>query len=541
MKKKVKRLKFNRALVMYVVIMLCLGICIFQTGLINIRHVRTASGSKSSRSIEVSKSRGLIYDRNLNRLVCDETENVCVLKPTVSSLSLIKASLSGEEYVEAVNSLGRGNLLLYHSAYEIKSKDTVNLKIYKRYNNQLASHLVGVYSDVSGKGLSGIEKSFDDYLNSFSGILNVRYFANGSGEIFQGGELQISDNGYNSVGGVCLTIDKNIQSMLEKAVDSNGLKKGCAIAVDISDGSVVAAVSRPDFDRNNISLYLNDKDAALFNRALGAYPVGSIFKPLIAAAALEQGIAPETEFVCNGNIKSGGVTFHCMKSHGNMNMASALVYSCNCYFVNLIKKLDISEVLSLAESLGFGNEIELADGLLSYSGNLPDLNQLDNDAEKANFSFGQGYITATSLQIASLYCAIANSGKFYKPYLIKGWVDGNGVYSDSDNKKPAFKVFDKKTAEMLSSFLELAVREGTGKNAESEYCDVAGKTATAQTGEFNNGTERLVTWFAGFFPYNKPEYVVAIMCEDGESGSIDCAPVFSDFVNALTEYEQHLK
>lgn len=540
MKKKIKRLKINRALVIYTVIMLCFGICILQTGLINIKQVNTVSGSKSSRSIKIAESRGLIYDRNLNRLVCDETENLCVIKPTVSSLSLIKASLNGEEYVEAVNSLSRGNLLLLHNVYAIKSKDTVNLEIYKRYNNQLASHLIGTYSEVSEKGISGIEKSFDDYFNSFSGNLNVRYFANGSGKILQGGEIQIEDNGYNSVGGVCLTIDKQIQSLLENAVDNNELKKGCAIVLDISDGSIVASVSRPDFDRNNISSYLNDKNMPLFNRALGSYPVGSVFKPLVAASALEQGIDPEEEFVCNGSTDSG-ITFHCMKSHGTVNMATALIYSCNCYFVNLIKNLDISEVLSLAESLGFGNKIELAAEISSYSGNLPDMNQLENDADKANFSFGQGYITATPLQIASLYSAIANSGKFYKPYLIKGFIDANGVYSDSDNIKPAITAFSKKTAERLSSFLELAVREGTGNNAQSKYFDVAGKTATAQTGIFNNGKEKLVTWFAGFFSFDKPEYVMVVMCEGGESGSADCAPVFSAFVNSLAEYEQLLK
>ncbi len=537
MKKKFVLPEINRALSVYIIIMLCFGICMIQTALININQVNTVSGVKSSKTIEIAKSRGIIYDRNLNRLVGDETENVCVFKPTLSSLSIMKASLSAEEYAEAVNSLGKGNPLLLHSSYEIKSKDTINLQIYKRYNNKLATHLIGTVSDDTEKGISGVEKCFDDYLGDYSGKLKVRYFTDGSGEALKGGEIQILDNGYNSAGGVCLTIDKSYQKILEASVDNCGLKKGCAIVLDIQNGSIVAAVSRPDFDRNNISLYLNDDDTPLFNRVLGAYPVGSIFKPLVAASALEQGINPENEYLCNGNIEYGGVNFHCMKAHGNVNMASALVYSCNCYFVNLINQIDVSKVLDLAESLGFGNKIEIAQGLSAYSGDLPDISRLDNSAEKGNFSFGQGCISATPLQIGSLYCAIANSGKFYKPYLVKGFVDGNGVYSSSENKKPAFTAFSKKTADLLSAFLELAVREGTGKNAKSDFFDVAGKTATAQTGDFKNGKERLVTWFAGFFPFDKPEYVMITMCEDGKSGSADCAPVFSRFVNALSEYE----
>ena len=106
------------------------------------------------------------------------------------------------------------------------------------------------------------------------------------------------------------------------------------------------------------------------------------------------------------------------------------------------------------------------------------------------------------------------------------------IYDEYTSPSPV-KVFSKSTADTISSFLELAVREGTGTAAQVENCRVGGKTATAQTGEFIGGEERVVTWFAGFYPYEKPEYVLVVMCEDGDSGSADCAPVFSQTVNNI--------
>ena len=219
-------------------------------------------------------------------------------------------------------------------------------------------------------------------------------------------------------------------------------------------------------------------------------------------------------------------------------MASALVYSCNCYFVNLSTQIDFGLVRDMAESLGFSNSLEIADGIATYSGALPSISELESDAAKANFSFGQGSLTATPLQVASLYCAVANSGKISKPYLVSGLCDSEGKFEATHKQQAPVTVFSEKTADLLSCFLELAVREGTGQNARSGLFDVAGKTATAQSGDFSSGKERLVTWFAGFFPYENPKYVLVILNEDGVSGSADCAPVFSAVSAFVADYEQ---
>ncbi|MBQ8027628.1 MAG: penicillin-binding protein 2, partial [Clostridia bacterium] len=240
---------------------------------------------------------------------------------------------------------------------------------------------------------------------------------------------------------------------------------------------------------------------------------------------------PSEEFDCNGSVSSDNITFGCMKSHGKVNMASALVYSCNCYFINLMEKIDSMHVVDLASSLGFGVKAEIAQGIVAYPGNLPESDELGSFAERANFSFGQGVLTATPIQIASLYSMIANSGEFRPPYLVQGFCDEKGIFNETYKLRSPYKIISKENSGWLSAFLELAARQGTGKNATTDKISVAGKTATAQSGDFSDGDERLVTWFAGFFPYESPEYSLVIMNEDGESGSKDCAPVFSDIVS----------
>ncbi len=540
--KSKKNITAFRALFLFALVMLCFGTCGLRIAIINTEQNKAVSSTKGARTVTVAESRGAIYDRNFNRLVGVAEDLVSVVKPTAHALSSIRNFVSAEEYVNAVDMLGKGSLLILRPDSESESDDILNLNVYRRYNDlQLASHLIGTLGDGGEKGASGIEKGYDGFLKSNSGSLSVRFLSDGAGKILQGGKIEVVDNNYNTPAGIILTIDSQIQSFLEKTIDESTVKKGVALMVDVKSGAVVAAVSRPNFNPNKISEYLNDKNNPLFNRLLGAYPVGSVFKTLVAASALEQGKNPQDDYFCSGSIICGGVRFGCTKAHGKVNMASALVYSCNCYFVNLSKEIDFIHVRDLAESLGFGNSLEIADGISTYSGTLSSINELESQAVKANLSFGQGSLTATPFHIASLYCAVANSGKYNKPYLVNGFCDGDGKF-ESANKQPSpITAFSSKTAEMLSCFLELAVREGTGKSAQSAYFDVAGKTATAQSGDFSSGKERLVTWFAGFFPYENPKYVLVVMNEDGKSGSADCAPIFSSLADFVYEYEQFNK
>ena len=524
---------FIRPLIVYFCVIAIMGLLPVRLILVGNEYSMAAENS-GAKSITAAHSRGVIYDRRLRRLTCQSTVTVSVVKPTLSALNTLKNVLDGNEFSAISTEIAQRNPVVIRIGNSVECEDIMTLPVYSRYSvNQTASHIIGYLSEGETRGVSGIEKSFDSLLFSYKGQLDVRYFADANGTGLPGADFELSNNNYNSSGGVVLTLDKKFQSAIETAADKCGLKKGAAVMLDINSGEIVAAVSRPDYDRNNISSALTDENLPLFNRVLGAYPVGSVFKPLIAACALEQGTDPLSEFECKGYTVSGGKTFKCMKNHGAVNMASALAYSCNCYFINLIEKLDVNEVLETAENLGFGSSIELAENICTYSGNLPDSVELEQSAARANFSFGQGSLTANVIQVACLYASVANGGEYKKPYLVKGFCDENmNVYDEYTSPSPV-KVFSKSTADTICTFLELAVREGTGTAARVENCRVAGKTATAQTGEYISGKERVVTWFAGFYPYKKPEYVLVVMCEDGESGSADCAPVFSQAINNI--------
>ncbi len=517
----------RRGVGVYCLIMLGFSICFLKLLMINIDDYASVADVKTSKSLILGESRGVIYDCRLKRLVGREYDYVCAVKPGIKSAEVLRRALDTKTYVNVVDTISKGNPAGFISPCLIENEDIVCAKIYKRYNSsQLATHLIG-YVNSENVGVAGIEKAYESLLESYSGKYQVRFFADGTGRIMDGTEFDVNSQGYNSDGGVVLTVDSEFQFVLENAMDSSEIKKGAAVLIEIESGGIRAIVSRPDYNPSDLERYLDDNDSPLFNRSLAAYPVGSVFKPLVAASALEQGLNPEDEYVCMGAVRKNNAEFNCTKAHGTVNMATALMYSCNCYFVNLIDEIDYAQTLDDASSIGFGRSQELCDGLETHRGNLPAVEELNYFAARANFSFGQGSLNATLLQVASLYAAVANGGEYYSPYIVEGECDENGVFVSTHKHRSPHKVFSKKTADTIAACLELTVREGTGENAKTEKFDVAGKTATAQTGDFLDGEERLVTWFAGFFPYDAPKYVLVVMCEDGESGSNDCAPVFS--------------
>ena len=531
MKKRFNKNTFScggtRSVVLFFIMMIGFVICCVNLFVINIDNQAEVVDMNTSKSLVLGESRGIIYDCKLKRLVAADYDYVCAVKPDVNSAEVLRNVLDADAYVNVVNQISKGNPVKFVSPYFVSHDDIVCEKIYKRYNNsQLASHLIG-YVDYKNNGVTGIEKVLDDSLNKYSGRYQVRYFVDGRGDVLNGGDVEILSEGYNSNGGIVLTIDSEIQSELEKAMDSSAIDKGAAVMLDVESGAVKAMVSRPDFNPSNVEEYLEDDKLSLFNRAVAAYPVGSVFKPLIAASALEQGVNPAENYDCKGYISDNGFSFRCTKAHGVVNMATAIMYSCNCYFINLINSIDYAQTVELASALGFGRELEICNGFYCSSGNLPSSDKLDSFAARANFSFGQGSLSATVLQVACLYAAVANGGEFYAPYVLEGECNEDGAFTPTHELSAPYKVINKSTADTIAACLELAVREGTGKNAQTDNFDVAGKTATAQTGDFVEGKERLVTWFAGFFPYDSPKYVLVIMCEDGESGSVDCAPIFS--------------
>ena len=293
-------------------------------------------------------------------------------------------------------------------------------------------------------------------------------------------------------------------------------------------------VSLPDFSPNDLQSALKNPDSPLLNRAISAYSVGSVFKVVSAAAALESGVSPGTTFTCTGGIEVSGGVFHCYngKAHGTLDMQGAIAQSCNTYFVRLMQQVPNETFLSMAKSLGFGQSLTLAPGYASAAGSLPEKDELLVPRALANFSFGQGVLTATPVQIAGLMNAVASGGLYTPPGLVQGLVDENLRYVEAAKQPEAVRVMSQDTAARLRQFMGVAVEDGTAKKGKPVLGGAGVKTGTAQTGQFEGSKEIVQGWYTGFFPLESPRYSIVVLSENAQ-GASDGAPVFQEIANAL--------
>lgn len=522
---------------------LFIGLLSVQILLISTGGSTAAARSSNTKTVILAESRGIIYDCNGKPLTDIETEYRAVVPPMESALHSLQNVLSPERFKSAQESLQKGQLAVFPvDENKVNDDDISVFSVRKRYaDNQTAAHVIGYLDGDSEHGVSGIEKSYDEFLSQADGKLKVSFSVDAKGRILEGEKPFVSLDEYDIKQGVRLTIDKKIQEISEKAIDESAIKKGAAVVLEIKSGKIRAMVSRPVFSPNDLSGSLKDEDSPFINRALTDYAVGSVFKPVVAAAALDNGVSDKIEYTCTGEIQRGNTLFHCheIKGHGTLTMEKAIEVSCNPYFINLSTYLNPSWVLEMSSLLGLGKKNQLASSIEDSAGVLPNEKELaSSSASFANFSFGQGNFSATPLQMAAVYGAIANDGIYHKPTLIEGTVQSDGTFIQSNEAKNTVTAMELSTSKALRRFLEKTVSEGSGHRAQPDKTTAAGKTATAQSGWYEQGREILHTWFAGYFPADTPKYAVVIMNEDGTSGAVDCAPVFKEIADSILEYDK---
>lgn len=515
---------FKRALVVFAVfaILFCsLGVRIGKLCM----ESTAASASRSAMSFDLETLYGTVYDCNLNPLTNGESEKYVAAKPTNEALSELKKVLLPEVFDSVLERMSAGKPVVIKAEGAKSSLSVLPFDITKRYYDVLVCHIIG-YRNAAGEGVSGIEKAYDEVLKSETSLPKVRFFSNAKGKVMLGEEIVLEDFDAPKTG-VALTIDKNIQQIVENALDESETNCAAAVLLEIENGAIRACVSRPYFNRSNLSESIKSNDSPLINRAFLAFGVGSVFKPVVAAAALESGIT-DFEYNCTGSVTHNGVTFNCHKKdgHGVLNLESAVAVSCNTYFIALALETGKDKIIDTAADFGFGKETEFADGIKSSAGNLPKKSELDSNAAIANIAFGQGSLLATPIQICTMMATIADGGVCVKPYLVEGKVDENGDLTRIKAYAEHRQIISKSTAKTLCACLEAVVSQGSGKRAASDSVAVAGKTATAQTGKFENGEEIYNAWFAGYFPADNPKYALAILKENGGEGAVSCAPVF---------------
>ena len=223
-----------------------------------------------------------------------------------------------------------------------------------------------------------------------------------------------------------------------------------------------------------------------------------------------------------------GRIFYChhRAGHRQTDLQRAIEQSCNPYFIRLGQKAGGEAVLGMAKALGFGKETILAPGIVSEAGTLPSLSDLNSPHELANFSFGQGKLTATPIQVASMVSAIANKGVSFQPKLVLGTTQ-DGKTTDYFPQQAPIRVFSEYTAAVLKKGMVGVVEQGSATMAKPQQGGAGGKTASAQTGMYDeNGEEVVHAWFAGFFPKQQPKYAVVVLIEGGEYGGRIASPLF---------------
>ena len=529
-------MQYKRYITLFLIMSISLGVSIIRIAEISMGEFAQMSQLNSSMVLDVDTSRGYIYDCNSEPLVNQRSSAVVAAKPTARALRALERLTSRENFVYLRERASKGYPLVTDVISGEKSEDIVPVEKTVRYNGCLASHVIG-YLNGESDGAFGIEKSFNDFLSGGERTLSVKFKVNAYGKVMEGEEIEIDHSDYYSKNGVRLTIDKRIQQIAEDALDAFKIECGAMVILDAKDGAIRAMASRPTFSADRLNESMNNEDSPFLNRAINAYNVGSVFKTVVSAAALESGISPSYSYCCTGKVVLNGVTFNCHErnGHGVLDMKDAIKYSCNTYFINLAQKLDVEIIVDTAYKMGYGRDTALADGFVSASGNLPSAESFDSAASVANFSFGQGELLATPLTVASSMLCVISDGEYKEPYLVDALVDKNLNVIEKYGSYTAQRAIKKETAEQIKKFLVYA---GDYAVHIPQYEKGAGgKTATAQTGKKENGKEIYNTWYCGFFSADEPEYVITVFNEKGNSGSEDCLPVFE----AVAAEINHLK
>lgn len=507
--------------------------------LINDNEIAAVSSQKGIYTINSISEYAGIYDCNMNPLVNTSEKYEAVVIPNHSSAILIQPYLVDKKtYYDGIQRNLPFLCEVTEEAYELGERIIIFKTSVRTDSNQIAPHIIGYTID--NKGMCGLEKSFDDFFRSNYTSNSATFYVDAVGDVLNGLDKE-TEYAKTLKSGIITTLDKNIQQICETIIAESGIKSGAVVVMDVKTGEIKSVVSYPDFDTTDISASMNNSYTPFINKAFSPYSLGSIFKLVTAAAALEQGISTQYSYTCTGSENVNGQIFNCHKwgGHGEIDLCTAIVKSCNTYFIALSEYLDKEKYIQTAQSFGFGQEITLCDGMYSESGTLQTVKDILIDAERANMSFGQGKLTATPLQICRMTAAIANNGVINQPVLIKGQiVDNNAEYYDII---PGERIISYETAKQLKLFMQKTVR-AENSMSDPEKTMAAGKTSTAQTGWFDeNGNELYNCWFTGYFPSYSPKYAVTVMVEDGISGNITAGPIFAEIADKVTEYEKSLR
>lgn len=551
---------------------------------------------------QIRAERGVIYDRNLTQLVFnqprfdlilnindlpkkdDEKNKVLkevstVLKKDIENLKK-EIENSTENILVVSGNLSHQQLILLESRINELPGFGINDNTTRLYEDgEIFAHLIGYTGKIKTEelrrepefytisdyvGRAGIEKSYENTLRRNPGKLQIEKDV--KGDVVSKKNIQFPESGKSLVLWLDANLQKKIKEELETELQLIGAQKGAAVAINPKTGGILSLISLPAFDNNlfckgadseSLEKLLADpqKLEPFFNRAIsGGYLTGSIIKPLIASAALEENIiSPEKKLDCEGKIvipnpwdpSSPPTIKKDWTTHGWTDLKKALAESCNVYFYTVgggfgnQNGLGPTKIKKYLELFGWDNKTGI-DLPGEAEGFVPDKewkktyfqrkeDQVWQDGDTYNLSIGQGFLKITPLAVANAFSAIANGGTLYQPQTVQKIVDTSaGSTKIVEEFKPKIireNFIDPQNLQIVREGMRQAVTGVNSPQASAMTLSSLPVTVAAKTGTAELGNDRYNNWITVFAPYENPEIVLTVMIENIKGVKTAALPV----------------
>jgi cell division protein FtsI/penicillin-binding protein 2 len=382
-------------------------------------------------------------------------------------------------------------------------------------------------------GASGIERSFDRLLQ---GIEPLRYthYVDGQSKALAGlqDRLTTTSNPFYPLQ-VKTTIDSKLQASTEAIMDKLHMKEGAVVVLDAENADVLAMASRPNYDPYSVL----PQQELWRNRALLAEIPGSIFKTVVLAAALEDGIVkPRQKFYCSGEWDRYHLRCWVREGHGVLTLEQAYAESCNVIIAQIAAKLRPERLEEVGKSLGLFRRIGWSTDRLAYSnGSISSFRQFDAEQSgqlfdkrtiptdhgvMAQTGIGQRDVRISALQAANMIVTLLHAGHLSEPRIVTDIMHENNRqfihFPMHELNKSEGKAISSSTARWLTDAMKLTVQSGTASSLLKVPVEVAGKTGTAELNE--TATHQVNEWFIGYTPTERPKYAFAVLVSNN-SGS----------------------
>ncbi|MDQ0214627.1 cell division protein FtsI/penicillin-binding protein 2 [Oikeobacillus pervagus] len=434
-------------------------------------------------------------------------------------------------------------------------------KVYNEQNHS-AEHLIGIVKEnkevfekryqhvpVHGKpklGISGLQKQFDELLLS-EGEEKLVYHVDGIGGPLFGIDVKYTSpaNPYYPIQ-VKTSIDLEIQTKIEKLMENYPIKKGGIALLDIETNDITALVSKPEINQKNP--YGND---GMKNYLFTPLIPGSVFKTVIAAGALEQGIvSKEDKFACSQNIYGKKDK----KQLGDLDFQESFAQSCNRTFADLARELQemdenmietYADKLSLTGGVSWKGDFFHFEDFQQFREGKANIFGEEKDRKDRNYiaqtGIGQHEVRVTPIAVANMMATIARGGEKQAVRAVQAieYKNGNSI-AKFNKKKLSGETISPITAAKLQKLLRSVVlnEKGTARYLQSAPLSIAGKTGTAQTGRYENEKPLYNKWFAGYFPFENPKYALVAVHADALENEAGVLPLYKDIVSMLYEKER---